>query len=98
MSMRNFDTLLLTTTQTNQLRNVPTIRSTCSQTETSSLSAPNVWFAHVFFQPASLALQPTGSTTLLFIFRKCDVDIRVNLHIPVMLPGGTTMFQGIDVA
>ena len=24
---------------------------------------------------------------------KCDVDIRVNLYIPAMLPGGTTMFQ-----
>ena len=24
---------------------------------------------------------------------KCDVDIRVNSYIPVMLSGGTTMFQ-----
>ena len=26
---------------------------------------------------------------------KCDVDIRVNLYVHVMLPGGTTMFQWI---
>ena len=52
--------------------------------------------ARVFFQPISLALKPAESTTLLHHnFRKCDVDIRVNLYVHVMLLGGTTMFQEI---
>ena len=42
-----------TTQNSNRLRNVSTrSRPTCSQTETSSLSAPNVSFTRVFF-PAS---------------------------------------------
>ena len=53
MSKRNFATLLFTTTQSsNRLWNVPTIRSTCSQTETSSLSVLNVSVARVIFLPS----------------------------------------------
>ena len=67
MSKRNFATLLLTTTQSsNRLRNVPTVRSTCSQTETSSLSVLNVSFARVFFMPSVIGKEASGMHDFFF--------------------------------
>ena len=67
MSKRNFATLLLATTQSsNRLRNVPTIRSTCSQTETSSLSVLNVSVARVFFKPSVIGKEASGMRDFFF--------------------------------
>ena len=71
MSKRNFATLLLTATQnSNRLRNVPTIRSTCSQTETSSLSVLNVSVARVFFKPSVLGKEASGIRDFFFPERR----------------------------
>ena len=43
----------------------------------------------------TLVEKPAESTTLFHNIMKCDVDIRENLHVHVMLPGGTTLFQWI---
>ena len=67
MSKRNFAPLLLTATQSsNRLRNVPTIRSTCSQTETSSLSVMNVSVARVFFKPSVIGEEASGMHDFFF--------------------------------
>ena len=66
MSKRNFATFLLTATQSsNRLRNVPTISSTCSQTETSSL-VMNVSVARVFFKPSVIGKEASGMHDFFF--------------------------------
>ena len=97
-SKRNFASLISTTTQSsNKLQKVPTrSRPTCSQTETTSPSAPKVSVARVFFQPNVIGNKASGvHDTSFHNIMKCNVDIRVNSYVPVMLPGGTTMFQEI---
>ena len=90
----NFATLLLTTTQSsNRLRKVPTrSRPTCSQTETSSLSVPNVSVARVFFLSCVIGKATNGfhDTSFQYIM-KCDVYIRKDLYNNVVLSGGTTI-------
>ena len=77
VSKRNFVTLLSTTTQSsNRLRKVSTIRPTCSQTETSSLSVPNVSVSRVFSSHVSLAKKPAESTTSSF-----HNNIKYNIYI-----------------
>ena len=67
VSKRNFDTLLLTTTQSsNRLRNVLTFNSTCSQTETSSLSLLNVSVARVFFKPTVIGKEASEMHDFFF--------------------------------
>ena len=62
MSMRNFNIVLVTTTKSsNRLRHVLTVRSTCSQTETSSLSMLNVSVARVFFKPSVFGKEASES-------------------------------------
>ena len=66
-SKRNFATFLLTATQSsNRLWNVPAIRSTCSQTETSSLSVMNVSVARVFFKPSVIGKEASGLRDFFF--------------------------------
>ena len=62
--------------------------------KTFLLSAPNVSVARVFF-PANFIdfMKPAESTTLLSNSMKCNVDMRMNSYISVLLPSGTTMFQ-----
>ena len=44
--------------------------------------------------PSGIGKKPAEYTSSSFQnVMKCNVDIRVNLYIPAMLPGGTTMFQ-----
>ena len=50
MSKRNFDTVLLTATQSSD--------RLCSQTVTSSLSVMNVSVASVFFKPSDIGKEP----------------------------------------
>ena len=98
MSKRNFATLLLTTTKSsNRLRNVPTIRSTCSQTETSSQSVLNVSITlKNRSSQVSLATKPAECTTSSFQnVNKCDAEIRVNFYANVVLSSSTTMLQEI---
>ena len=98
MSKRNFATFLLTATQSsNRLRNVSTVSSTCSQTETSSLSVMNVSVARVFFKPSVIGKEASGMRDFFFPERHevCDVDIRVNFYANVVLSRSTTMFQEI---
>ena len=46
------------------------------------------------FKPSGIGKKPAKYTSSSFQnVMKCDVDIRVNLYILAMLPGGTTMFQ-----
>ena len=85
---RNFATLLSTTTKSSN--------RTCSQTETSSLSAANVSFARVLLPASFIGILASGvHDTSFHNIMKCGLDIRLNLHVHVMLPGGTTMFQEI---
>ena len=62
----------------NRPRKVPTrIRPTCSQTETSSLSVPNVSVARVFSQLCVIGKETSGVHDSSFHnIMKCDVDIR----------------------
>ena len=54
----------------------------------------NVSVARIFSSRVASAKKPAEYTSSsLQNVMKCDVDIRVNLYIPAMLPGGTTMFQ-----
>ena len=49
---------------------------------------------NIFFKPSGIGKETAEYTSSSFQnVMKCDVDIRVNLYIPAMLPGGTTMFQ-----
>ena len=67
ISKGNFATFLLTATQSSiRLWNVPTIRSTCSQTETSPLSVMNVSIARVFFKPSVIGKEASGMHDLFF--------------------------------
>jgi len=93
MSKRNFATSRSTTTQSsNRPRKVPTrIRPTCVQTETSSLSTPNVSVARVLFQPYFTS--NTSQRNPRHFFPNCDVDIRKESYANVVLSNGTTMFQ-----
>merc|ERR1712135_145970 len=67
----------------------------CSQMVTSFLSLMmNVSVARIFSSRVASAKKPAEYTSSSFQnVMKCDVDIRVNLYIPAMLPGGTTVFQ-----
>ncbi|KAK2957160.1 putative Actin [Blattamonas nauphoetae] len=48
------------------------------------------------FQPATIGLEETGVHEKAFqSIMKCDVDIRKDLYLNVVLSGGTTMFEGI---
>ena len=48
------------------------------------------------FQPSVIGNKASGvHDTYLHNIMKCNVDIRVNSSVPVMLPGGTTIFQEI---
>ena len=88
MSKRNFASLLSITTQSsNRLQKVPTrSRPTCSQTEATSLSAPNVSVARVFFQPSVIGKGASGVHVISFHnIMKCDVDIRVNLYCSTLV-------------
>ena len=98
VSKRNFAALLQTTTQSSdRLRKVPTRSTpTCSQTETSSLSAPNVSVAIVFFQSSFIGIKPSGVHDTSFQSNmKCYVNIRKELYANVVLSSDTTMFQRI---
>ena len=55
-------------------------RSTCSQTETSSLSVLHVSVAREFFKPSVSGKEASGMHDSFFFqnVMKCDVDIRVN--------------------
>ncbi len=71
-SKRTFATLLSNTTQSShRLRNVPTFRSTCSQTVTSSLSVLNVSVARVFFKPSVIDQKSLQSARHLHPQRFC---------------------------
>ena len=49
---------------------------------------------HECFFPANfIGIKASEVHDTSFHILKCDVDIRVNSYIPVMLSGGTTMFQ-----
>ena len=67
------------------------------QTETSSLSAPNVSVARkCCSRQLSFGKEASGIHDTSFQSNmKCDVDIRKDLYANVVLSGGTTMFQGI---
>ena len=67
-----------------------------SQTETSSLSAPNVSVARkCCSRQLSFGKEASGIHDTSFQSNmKCDVDIRKDLYANVVLSGGTTMFQG----
>ena len=71
-------------------------KQTRSQTETFLLSEPHVSVARLFFPANFIGIQASGvHDTSFHNIMKCDVDIRVNSYVPVMLAGGTTMFQEI---
>ena len=89
---------LSTTPSSSRPRKVPTrIRPTCSQTETSSLSATERFRStSFFFQSVSLALIASGILdTSSLSNMKIDVYIRKELYANVVLSSGTTMFQEI---
>ena len=95
VAKRKCASLLSTTTQSsNRLQKVPTrSRPTCSQTETNiTVGAEGFCCEGVF--PASNKASGVHNTSCHNIM-KCSVDVRVNSYVPVMLPGGTTMFQEI---
>ena len=68
MSKRNFATLLFDYDTKLKLpgENVPTIRSTCSLMETSSLSVLNVSVARVLFKPSVIGEEDSGMHDLFF--------------------------------
>ena len=71
----------------------PTVLSLQMVTSFLSLMM-NVSVARIFSSRVASAKKPAEYTSSSFQnVMKCDVDIRVNLYIPAMLPGGTTMFQ-----
>jgi len=52
----------------------------------------------VLFQPSFIGKEQSGIHQLTYdSISKCDIDIRKDLYSNVVLSGGTTMFQGIDV-
>ena len=69
--------------------------------QTHMLSDGNMFYCqrrtfplHECFFPANfIGIKASGVHDTSFHIMKCDVDIRVNSYIPVMLSGGTTMFQ-----
>ena len=63
-----------------------------------SFSAPKVSVARLFVLPANfIDLKACGAQDIAFRnIMKGDVDIRVNSHISVSVPSGTTMFQEIS--
>ena len=91
VSKRNFATLLSTTTQSsNRLRKVPTrSRPTCSQTEISSLSVPNVSVAMKYpSSQVSLAKKPAEvhDTSFQNVMKR-DANNRKELYANVVLSG-----------
>jgi len=52
--------------------------------------------AEVLFQPSFIGKEAAGIHDTLFqTIMKCDVDIRKDLYLNIVLSGGTTMFPGI---
>jgi len=52
--------------------------------------------AEVLFQPAFIGKEASGLHDTMFqTIMKCDVDIRKDLYLNMVLSGGTTMFPGI---
>ena len=81
----------------NRPRTVTRRRPTFSQMETSSTLAPNVsCCAKVLFQTNFIGNKACGfHDTSFHSNMKCDVNIRKELYVNVVLSGGTTMFQRI---
>jgi len=53
--------------------------------------------AEVLFQPQLIGKENEGVHALTYdSIQKCDIDIRKDLYINVVLSGGSTMFPGID--
>jgi len=53
--------------------------------------------AEVLFQPSLIGLEAEGIHKLTYdSIQKCDIDIRKDLYINVVLSGGSTMFPNID--
>jgi actin len=53
--------------------------------------------AEVLFQPSLIGKEYSGVHKLTYdSIQKCDIDIRKDLYINVVLSGGSTMFPGID--
>jgi len=53
--------------------------------------------AEVLFQPSLIGKEYSGVHRLTYdSIQKCDIDIRKDLYINVVLSGGSTMFPGID--
>lgn len=53
--------------------------------------------AEVLFQPNLIGLEAEGIHKLTYdSIQKCDIDIRKDLYINVVLSGGSTMFPNID--
>lgn len=51
----------------------------------------------VLFQPHFIGKEQDGIHVLTYdSIQKCDIDIRKDLYMNVVLSGGTTMFDGID--
>ena len=76
------------------LHTVPTYEGYALLRRKHRQSAPNVSVAPVFSQPCVIGKEASGVHDISFHnFMKCDVDIRENLYVHVMLPGGTTMFH-----
>ena len=71
----------IATQSSNRLRKVPTrSRPTCSQTETSSLSAPNVSVPREFFSASFIGIKASGvHDTSFHYIMKCDVATRTTL-------------------
>ena len=98
--MENGATLLLITTQSSlRLRKQSRIRPTCTQTETSSLSALRAEILHcaeILFQPSPTAKEASGFHDTSFqSVTKCNIYTRTELCTNAVFYDDTAMFQRI---